>query len=111
MKKSLVIASVAALAGATLLLGASPAMAHDRFGLAVSVGIPAPVIVAPAPVYYPAAPAPVVYGEYGPIVRVGAPYYYGRDWRYERRFYPDHGYRGGYYHGDRGDHGYHGGHR
>jgi len=86
MKKSLIAATVGVLAGATLLMSAAPAMAHDRIGFGVSIGLPV------APVAY-VAPAPVVYGGYGPVVQVGSPYYYGRDWRF--------------YHGYRGDRGYH----
>jgi hypothetical protein len=91
MKKSLVAATAGVLAGATMLMCAAPAMAHDRIGFGISVGLPvAPVAyVAPPPVY---APAPVVVGAYGPVVQVGAPYYYGRDWRYDHGF---HGYRYG----------------
>lgn len=98
MKKSLV-ALAGAFAGATMLITASPAMAHDRIGFAVSVGVPvAPVAyAAPAPAYIAPPPAPVVVG--GPVVTFGAPYYYGRDWRYY------HGYRGSY--GYRGYHGWH----
>ena len=82
MKKSL-IAIAGALAGAAMCVAAAPAMAHDRWDVAVSFGVPvAPVTyVAPPPVYV-APPAPVV---------VASPVYYDNDWRYY------HGYRG-YWH-------------
>lgn len=86
MKKSFVAASLGVLTGATLLFGGAPAMAHDRIGFGISVGLPivAPVAyAAPAPYYAPVpyyAPAPVVYG-YGYRARFGAPYYYhDRGW-------------------------------
>ena len=84
MKKSFVAAIAGMLAGATLLLSTGPALAQPRIGLDVSVGVPiAPVAV---------APAPVVYGAYGPVMAAGAPYFYrGRGW------HDFHGYRG--YHG------------
>ena len=101
MKKSFLAATAGILAGATLLFCAAPASAHDRVGFAISLGVPVAF----------AAPAPVVYGGYGPAVRVDAPYYY-RDWGYY------HGYRGGDHDGWRGgDHdgyrhdGYRGGER
>ncbi len=94
MKKSFLAVTAGVLVGATLLMGAAPAMAHDRFAIGVAIG--APVAVVPAPYY---APAPVVYG--GPVVTVGGPYY--RGWGYHHGYYG--GYRGGY----RG--GYHGWHR
>jgi hypothetical protein len=110
MKTSL-IALAGVLAGATMLVAAAPASAHDRIAFGISVGVPvAPVAYVAPPAYYAPPPAPVVVG--GPVVEVGAPYY-GPDWRYY------HGYRGGYYyhgyngyHGNYGYHGgYHGGHR
>jgi hypothetical protein len=110
MKKSLVAATAGVLAGTVLLMSATPAMAHDRIGFEVSVGLPV------APIAY-VAPAPVVYGGYAPVVRVEHPYYAEHDWRYYHGYY---GYRGddrgrefyGYRH-DRGyegyrDHGYEG---
>ncbi|MBV8633650.1 MAG: hypothetical protein JO002_04105 [Burkholderiaceae bacterium] len=89
MKKSL-IAVAGALAGAAMFVAATPAMAHERWDVAVSLGVPvAPVTyVAPPPVYV-APPAPVV---------VAGPVYYGNDWRYY------HGYRG-YWHHDEWRHG------
>ena len=93
MKKSLV-AIAGAIAGAAMLVAASPAMAHGRFGFAVSVGVPvAPVYVAPpAPVYVPPPVVPVgpavVVG--GPVVGVGVPFYHG----YYHGYYGYHGYRG-----------------
>jgi hypothetical protein len=95
MKKSFFATTAGVLIGATMLMGAAPAMAHDRIGFGVSIGVPiaAPVAyVAPAPVY---APAPVVYGGYGPVVRVGGPYY--RDWHYYHGYHGYYGYRGGYH--------------
>ncbi len=99
MKKSL-IALAGALAGATMLAAAAPASAHDRIAFGVSVGVPvAPVAYVAPPAYYAPAPGPVV---------VGAPAYYGPDWRYYHGYWY-HGYNG--YHGYRGYRGYHGGHR
>jgi hypothetical protein len=95
MKKSFIAATVGVLAGATLLLCTTPALAQPRIGFGVAIGLPVPAVyVAPAPVAY-VEPAPVVYGGYGygAVARVGAPYYY-RDWRY-------HGY---YDHRDFHDH-------
>jgi hypothetical protein len=85
MKKSLIAATAGVLAGATLLMCAAPAMAQPRIGFGVSVGVPVAYV---GPAYV--APTPVVYGGYGPVVRVGAPYYY-HDWHYY------HGYHGGYH--------------
>ena len=112
MKKSL-IALAGVLAGATMVLAAAPASAHDRIAFGISVGVPvAPVAyVAPPPVYV-APPAPVVVSE---------PVYYGPEWRYYHGYhgYWHHGYEGyrgygyGYHDHDR-DHdrdGYHGWHR
>jgi hypothetical protein len=73
MKTYFAAAASGILAGA-LFLCTAPAMAQG--GLAVSIGIPAPVIVAPLPYFGPA----VVYGGYGPVVQFGGPYYYGRGW-------------------------------
>jgi len=120
MKKSFVAATAGVLAGAALLMSAAPAMAHDRIGFEVSVGLPV------APIAY-VAPAPVVYGGYAPVVRVEHPYYAEHDWRYYHGYY--HGYYGYYgyrdddrgrefyghrhdrdYEGYRGDHGYDGHH-
>jgi hypothetical protein len=97
------------LAGAALIVlptlsGTAAARPHVDIG--ISFGIPAPVYVAPRPVYYPApvyaappvyvAPAPVYYAPpryYGPPVVV-----HDRGWRHHRH----HGHRG---------HGGHRGHR
>jgi hypothetical protein len=103
MKKTFIAATAGILAGVTLLLCATPAMAQPRIGFGLSIGLPVPAVyIAPPPVAY-VEPAPVVYGGYGygPVVRVDAPYYY-RDWRYY------HGYHG--YHGDHDDRGYRGDH-
>ncbi|HSY29031.1 MAG TPA: hypothetical protein VK832_16095 [Burkholderiaceae bacterium] len=91
MKKSFLAATAGVLAGATLLMCAAPAMAHERVAIGVSVGVPVG-FVAPAPVAYgPGYYGPAYYGPgyYGPVVSVGGPYY--RGWNY------GHGYRGGYH--------------
>jgi hypothetical protein len=88
MKKSFLAATAGVLAGATLLMCAAPAMAHERVAIGVSVGVPVGY-VAPAPVVYGGYYGP---GYYGPVVRVGAPYYY-HGWNY------GHGYYRGGYHG------------
>ncbi|HEX8955267.1 MAG TPA: hypothetical protein VF798_03280 [Burkholderiaceae bacterium] len=121
MKKSLV-AFAGVLAGAAMFAAAAPASAHDRIAFGISFGVPvAPVTyVAPQPVYVP-APAPVVVSE--PVVEVGAPVYYGPEWRYYHGYHGywhhdydhdywrhrDEGYRG--YHGYHDDDGYRGWHR
>ena len=93
MKKSL-IALAGALAGATMLVAAAPASAHDRFAFGVSVGVPV-AYVAPAP-YYAPAPGPVVVG--GPAYYGGGPVYYNA---------PGYGYRGSYDMYDRRDPNFH----
>lgn len=92
MKKSFLAAISGILAGAAMLVCAAPASAHDRVDFAISLGVPVAF----------AAPAPVVYGGYGPAVRVEAPYYY-RDSRY---YYQ--GYRRGDYDGYRDHDGWRG---
>ena len=74
MKRTL----LAFVLGSAALCASTAALAHVDVG--VSIGIPAPVYVEPAPVYAPPpvvyrpapvyAPAPVIYGGY-----------YGDDWR------------------------------
>jgi hypothetical protein len=110
MKKSFIAATAGVLAGAALLICAAPAMADPHIGFGITVGLPLPVVyAAPTPVAY-AEPAPVVYGGYGygPVVRIGSPYYY-RDWHYYHGYHGDHDYRD---HGDfHGHHDEHRGHR
>jgi len=91
MKKSFAAATAGILAGTALLMCTAPAMAHERIGFGISVGVPivavAPVAyVAPPPVYAP--PAVVYGGFYGPVVRVGGPYVRGYQHFYRA------GYRG-----------------
>lgn len=106
MNKYFIAATSGILAGASLLLCTAPATAHE--GLAVSIGVPLPLIVAPAPYI---SPPPIVYGGYGPVVQYGSPYYYGAPYYYGRGWY-DHGYgRGWYGHGYRGNHDGHRGSR
>jgi len=90
MKKYFLAATAGVLAGATLLMCAAPAMAHERVAIGVSVGVPVVGVgfAAPAPVVYGGYYGP---GYYGPVVRVGGPYYHG--WNY------GHGYYRGGYHG------------
>ena len=95
MKKSLLAATAGIIAGAALLVFAAPASAHERVGFAVAIGAPVPYI----------APAPVVYGAYGPVVTIGSPYYYN-NWGYYHGYRGDHG---GWRSGERG--GFHGGRR
>ena len=101
MKKTFLAATAAIVAGAAMMMCAAPASAHERIGFDVAIGVPAPYVV----------PAPVVYGGYGPVVTVGAPYYYHRDWRYYHGFRGEHeGFREhDGFRGDRG--GFHGGRR
>ncbi|NRO96683.1 hypothetical protein GWC77_12205 [Paraburkholderia sp. NMBU_R16] len=78
---------VGALIGLTVLGVSSAASAH--VDLAIGVGIPAPVYVAPQPVYV-APPAPA----YAAPVAVG--YYRGDDWRereWRRREWREHEWR------------------
>jgi hypothetical protein len=92
MKKSLLVASAAALAGAAFLT-CTPAMAHERVGVSLSLGLPLPiapvaVYAPPAPVYYaPPAAQVVVVGGYRPVVPVVAPYYAHYDRRFHRVAY------------------------
>lgn len=108
MKKTFFATTAGILAGAALFVCAAPAMAHDHIDFSLSLGVPL-AYVAPAPVYVPAPyypPAPVVYGGYGPVVTVGAPYYYG-GWRYRHGWRDHDGWRdrdGWHRHGDRGEH-------
>jgi hypothetical protein len=68
---------VTLLAAAGLAIASGTAAARTNIDVGISFGIPAPVYVAPAPVYYPrpvyVEPAPVYY--YAP-----APVYYERGW-------------------------------
>ena len=116
MKKSFAAVAAGVLTGAVLLMSTAPAMAHDRIGFSLSVGVPvAPAVYAPAPVYTPpvyAQPAyvaptygPVVYSNYAPVVSVGTPYYYGA------HYYRGPGWYGHGYHEYHGYNGYHGWHR
>jgi hypothetical protein len=57
-------------------------LAHSNVSLSVGLGIPAPVYVAPAPVYYAPPPPPVYYyGYYQPAPVV----FYGGSRHYDRR--------------------------
>ena len=84
------------LLGATLMLGAAPAMA--RVDVDLNIGIPgvyvqpAPVYVQPRPVYVEPAP---VYVQPQPVYVQPRPVYIEQDWR-ERRWHERHrhGWRG-----------------
>lgn len=74
-----------------------PAMARSEVSVSIGLGIPAPIYVAPAPVYYaPPPPPPRYYYAPRPVV-VYSPYYE------QRVVYRDYGKR----HKQRGDHYYH----
>ena len=62
MKKSMLAAIAGIIAGTALL--ASPAMAHDRVGLSIGIGVP---LYAPAPTVVYAAPPQVVYAPPPPV--------------------------------------------
>lgn len=80
MKKNLTIAA-GLIAGAVLLMGAGPAMAHVDVG--INIGIPGviapPVYVQPAPAYVQPAP---IYVQPGPVYIERAP---DREWHERRR--------------------------
>jgi hypothetical protein len=92
--------------GATVLIASQAAMAGVSVGF--NIGVPAPVYVAPAPVYAPPPPPPVVAYAPPPVVAVPvvAPvitigwhsgrYWDGRRWYSQREW--------GYYHGGYGYH-------
>jgi hypothetical protein len=83
---------LAVIAGAACMIPGHASAAPVHVGIAI--GVPAPVVAYPAPVYYPPpyyAPAPV----YGPVV---APPPYGH-YRYHRAYRHGYGhYRGPYRH-------------
>lgn len=98
MKKIILAAAVLGMAA----IGMQSAKAGVHFGF--SIGVPAPVIIAPAPVYCP-PPAPVVeYAPaycpppvcYNPAPVVGFRFGFGGHDRYWHREYRG-GYRGGYH--------------
>jgi hypothetical protein len=95
-----------------LAIGASSAAMAGGLNVGINVGIPAPVYVAPAPVYAPPPPppppvvyqpAPVIVG--GPAIYIGwhgDRYWDGRRYWNRNDWYRYHGgYRGGYH-----DHGH-----
>jgi hypothetical protein len=81
--KKLTLTVAGVMAGATLMLCSTSAMAHGQVDWSVSIGVPA---YAPPPVVY-AAP-PVVYEEPAPVVRYRPQPYY---------VYPAYGYRDPYW--------------
>src|SRR5579872_4017148 len=99
MKKAMRIAAVGLLATASLLVLATPAVAHARVDWSVNIGVPGPVYY-PPPVYY--APPPVVYAprpvyvEPPPVYVEAYPQpYYGYPGYYRHRGYGwrEHGWR------------------
>jgi len=104
-----------ALVVGTLAIGASSAAMAGGLNVGVNIGIPAPVYVAPAPVYYapPPPPPPVVYQPApvyagpvygGPAIVIGwhgDRYWDGRRYWARDDWYRHHGgYHGGYYGGE-----------
>jgi len=81
MTRWIVAVSIVALGVASLGGMCSPAAAADvRIG--VNVGVPAPVVVAPAAPVYVAPPPPVVVAPGAPVYFYGSSYYtyYNRGW-------------------------------
>ena len=112
------------LIAGVLAIGASSAAMAGGLNVGVNIGIPAPVYVAPAPVYAPPPPPPppVVYQPYQPVPVVAGPaivigwhgdrYWDGRRYWGRDEWYRHHG-RGWGGDRDRGhwDHGRHNGWR
>ncbi|CBJ36712.1 putative signal peptide virulence protein Vrg-6 [Ralstonia solanacearum CMR15] len=101
MKRTL----LAFVLGGVALCASTAALAHVDVG--VSIGVPAPVYVAPAPVYAP--PPPVIYQPapvYAPApVVVGGGYYrdpYWREREWRRREWREHEWREREWHHHRG---------
>jgi hypothetical protein len=97
--KKILVGVAGTLFGAAMLMCTAPAMAFGHVNVGVSIGLPiAPIAFVPPPVYVPPvyAPAPVVYGAYGPVyggfgsvVPVGRAYYYDHG---RRIYHVDHRY-------------------
>jgi len=79
------------LIGAALAALSGTAAARDNVSFGFSIGVPAPVYVAPEPAYY--YPPPVYYGP--PAYYYGHPY-----WGWDARYY----HHGWYHHGSHGRH-------
>lgn len=98
---------LSAAAGLAMLAGSLTAAHAGGVSFGISVGVPFPVVVAPAPVYYPAPayypPPPPVY--YAPRVVYAPPVYYA-----PRPVFVGHGHWHHGHRGHRGDDG-HRGHR
>jgi hypothetical protein len=82
MKRYLTVAA-GLLAGAALMMAATPALA--RVNVDLNIGVPGPVYVTPAPVYAPPPPVYVqprpVYVQPAPVYVQPRPVYVERDWR------------------------------